>query len=378
MIGHIEKRKGPRGTTYRVKIELPRDPISGSRRSTSKTFRAKKDAEAYMAATITEINRSAHVLPSKLTIGDLLTDWLETTRYRVRPATLEGYDATIRNHLLPELGAMRVQDLTPIELQRFYNRKLAAGASARTIQLAHQRLSQALATGVKQGLIARNVADLVDPPRVPAASRTVWTAQECRTFIQASRSHRLDPFWMLAISTGLRRGQLLGLRWQDIDFEQSKLSVHQSVGVLAGAPTISAPKTAKSRRDVLLPATVTQALHDHLDRAQLKTDRQPAELVFSTSLGGPIHPNNLSRSFNAIIQSAGLPRIRFHDLRHTHATLLLAANQPVHAVSERLGHARSSITLDVYAHVIPGMQQDAVAALDRLLSERVPESFPSE
>jgi len=198
-----------------------------------------------------------------------------------------------------------------------------------------------------------------------------WSASESRQFLATASTDGYSPLWLLALTTGMRRGELLGLRWQDVDFEHRALHVRQSVVALNGAAHIQEPKTSAARRTVKLPAEALAALKTHRTRQREKQLIagplwRDLDLVLTTPDGGPINPNNVLRNFYLLITKAKVPRIRFHDMRHTHATLLLAGGQPVKVVSERLGHAKTSITMDTYAHVLPDMQDAAVDAVSAM------------
>lgn len=376
MQGSIQKRTGKQGTAYRVRVEYTADPTTGERRQRSKTFATRREAESALSQWGAELARGTAMEPTKTTVGDLLHLWLESVaKHNVRPTTLEDYEATIRVHIIPAIGDVPTQRLTAARVQAFYGAKLDAGASPRVVQLCHLRLSQALKQGVAWGIVPVNVCASVKPPRVTAKRSETWSPDEARTFLATAQDDGLSPLWLLALSTGLRRGELLGLRWRDLDLDGRTLSVRQCVNVHKGGPILEAPKTAAARRLVRLPEEAVAALRDHRRRqvehrlalGELWHDH---DLVFCTAEGKPIHPSNVDRSYVRLVRRAGVPRIRFHDLRHTHATWLLAAGQPVKVVSERLGHARVSITLDTYAHVLPDMQEGAVVALGSVLFER--------
>jgi integrase len=269
-------------------------------------------------------------------------------------------------------GEVWAQRLTADTVQAFYSDLRARGVGARTVQLCHLRLCQALSQAVKWGILHRNVCDAVDAPRVTHAPGKVWTADDARRFIAAGEGTNLEALWVLVATTGLRRGEALGVRWQDLDLDDRTMRVRQSVVIYKNKPIIQEPKSAAARRVVKLDPETVAMLRSH--RAQ-QLERRLAlgpiwhelDLVFCTGDGKALNPNNLYRILDKVMARAGVPRIRLHDLRHSHTTLLLAAGMPIKAVSERLGHAKASTTLDTYAHVLPDMQDAAAETISRLL-----------
>jgi integrase len=373
MRGSIQKRPGPQGAAYRARVEYPADPVTGKRRQRSETFKTKREAETALSKWLAEIERGTAVDTTKQTVGEFLRHWLETVaRHRVRPTTFEDYEATIDNHIIPALGSIPIQRLTAANVQGFYAAKLSSGSGARTVQLCHMRLSQALAQGVRWGTVARNVCEAVDPPKVTTKKGKTWTPDEARRFLAAAEADGYSPLWLVALTTGARQGELLGLRWQDVDLVKGSLSIRQSLAMLDGKPVIQAPKSRAAVRTIGLPIETVAALKAH--KARQNEERLKAgpawadhDLVFTTPTGNPIHPSNVLRNYVKLQERAGVPRIRFHDLRHTHATWLITGGQPITSVSERLGHAKSSITLDVYAHAVAATRDGAALAVSALL-----------
>lgn len=308
-----------------------------------------------------------------MTVAEFMRHWLETVaRHKVRPTTFEDYESTIVKHIIPALGSVKVQRLTAADVQRFYSDRLAAGRGPRTVQLCHLRLSQALKQGVRWGTVARNVCEAVEPPKVAHKKGATWTPADARRFLTAAESDGYHPLWLLALTTGARQGELLGVRWQDLDMVKGTMAVRQSVAVYERKAIIQAPKSRAAVRTITLPPEAVAALKAHRTRqlaARLAAGPvwSDHDLVFATYAGGPIHPSNVVRSFAKIVDRAGVPRIRFHDLRHTHATWLIAGGEPIPNVSERLGHAKTSITLDTYAHVVATTRDRAAAAVGALL-----------
>jgi integrase len=375
MRGSVQKRIGKNGTvSYLVRVEMAPDPVTGERRQRAKTFKTRKEADAELAKWITEIERGTSVEPSKLTVAELLDQWLDhVARHKVRATSLEDYRHTIVKHIVPALGSVPVQKLTPPQVQAFYGEKLAAGTGARTVQLCHQRLSQALSWAVRMGLVIRNVCGVVDAPRVKSSPSRVWTTDEARRFLDGAGTWQ--PFFAVMLSTGLRKGECLGMRWTDINLDARTLTVQRSVVILGGKAHIQEPKTTSARRTVKLPTETVAVLREHRTR---QLERRLAlgpvwtdhDLVFPNETGGPIHPANAQRAFSAILRRVDVPKVRMPDLRHSHATWLLLAGQPIKAVSERLGHARTSITLDIYAHTLADTQDSTADLAGELLFRR--------
>jgi integrase len=357
--GSIRKHERDSGVRYEVVVDLGTDPVTGRRRQRSKSFKTKRAAQAALATMLADIDKGTAVDRSRQTVAQMMQYWLDTyARHRCAAKTVDDYERTIRVHIIPALGAIQAQKLTPDVLQKFYGDKLAAGCGPRTVELCHLRLSQALDQSVKLGLLTRNVADLVTPPRVPRKPRQTWDEEQARRFLAVADQSGRGPIWIVALATGMRRGELLGLRWQDVDFERDILSVRQTVGALRGKPDVKPPKTRSSIRDVPVPAEVMAALREHRrrqneQRLALGPVWEDNDLVFAAANGRPIYPDNLKRDFERLVHLAGVPRIRIHDQRHTHVTLAIAAGADIGAVSQRIGHSRTSITMDVYHHVLP-------------------------
>lgn len=383
--GSITKRVLDDGSSrYDVIVDLGIDPITGKRRQRKKTFTAKKAAQAALTAWQAEIDNGTAVDCSRQTVAELLRFWLETyAHYNVRPATLDGYEYTIVQHIIPILGSVPIQKLTPDQLQCFYSTKLAAGCGARTVQLCHLRLSQALDYALKLGLVARNVADAVTPPRVRQREMTTWTATQARQFLVAAARSAYGPIWTLSLATGMRRGELLGLRWQDVDWERGVLTVRQTVTPLKGAPHIGPPKSKSAYRSIAIPDAVMLALREWKSRQNehrraLGDVWEDHDLVFAAANGRPINPNNLTRDYERWVQVAGVPRIRIHDQRHTHVSLAIQMGANIKAVSQRVGHARTSTTMDIYAHVVSEQHKDVADKIGGALFAPSPSDTPGQ
>jgi integrase len=242
------------------------------------------------------------------------------------------------------------------------------------VQYAHRIVSHALKDAVDHGLLTRNPASLVKPPRVPKPPMRVWSADDARLFLTAVADDRLCALWTLLLMTGVRRGEVLGLRWEDIDLKRRRMAVRQTVVAIGYDVHVSEPKTMTGRRSVSLDPTAVAALKAHrrrqfAERLRAAPAAKEADLVFATESGSPIHPDRISKLFAQRIEELELPTIRLHDLRHTAATLALTAGVHPKVVQERLGHASITITLDTYSHVLQGLQEDAAAKVEELVFE---------
>ena len=309
-----------------------------------------------------------------LTVEAYLNRWLkDSVRDTVRSSTYERNRALVRLHISPALGRIKLKALTPAHVRWFYREKLDSGLSGGTVHKMHVVLHKALAQAVRDGLIPRNVTEAVKVPQTKRKEITPLTTEDTKRLIEGAREDRLEALYVLAVTTGMRQGELLALKWDDVDLERRVLRVRRTLTRLKGTHTLGEPKTPKSRRSVKLTTIATEVLRAHLSRQLEEIDRtgslyEDQGLVFATEVGTPLNPTNLRRrSFARLLERAKLPRIRFHDLRHTCATLLLSRNVNPKIVSEMLGHASISITLDIYSHVLPDMQDGAARALEDAL-----------
>lgn len=277
--------------------------------------------------------------------------WLPTIEHAVRPTTLVGYRGHVLNHIGPRIGDVLLPAVKPATLNSLYAALLADGFSAGTVRRVHATLSRAMGDAVRWGLIETNPARGCDPPRLAHVEMSAWSAEEVRCFLHAVSNDELYAMWVLFATTGMRRGEVLGLRWEDVDLDAGVIAVRQTLVSVSGQVQFSTPKTARGRRVVALDPSTVEALADH--RAGHNNG-----LVF-TMRGRPLQPESVSKRFVTLARRAGLRPIRLHDLRHTHATLALRAGVHPKIVSERLGHSAVAFTLDVYSHVIPHMQKEA-------------------
>jgi len=305
--------------------------------------------------------------PTQITLGKYLQRWLEdVVKPNVRASTYQMYEGLVRLHVNPQIGGIRLTRLSAAEIQGLYATMLREGASARMCQLVHARLHSALKNAVRWKLIPTNPILEVDRPAAPTKRFTPLTPEQVVALLNAAEGTRLHALYVLAVTTGLRQGELLGLHWVDIDLDAGTLSVRHQLTEVAGKLELTEPKTAAGRRQVVLPTITVEALAAHRDR--LRAKGRDGVWVFPGQRGGPMRKSSLRRkSFEPLLKKAGLSRIRFHDLRHTSPTLLLLQEVHPKIVQERLGHSRIGITLDTYSHVLPTMQHAAAEKLDQLI-----------
>jgi integrase len=328
--------------------------------------------------------RSPVPLPelTSLTTGEYLESWLSQVRGRVRGRTYQGYAGLLRRYAMPLLGGVPLKDLHPLHLQHLYGQLLEEGAggyrdqlSASTVLNLHRVLVQSLGWAERFGLVERSPAKAARPPRPRRAEPKEVDPALAERILQASSGTPLELPVAFALATGMRRGEILGLRWGDLSLDLCVAHVRRSLQATGEALVFEDPKTKRSRRSVALPAF----LHPYLERQRADQARRRqdlgdgwtcSELVIDAGDGSPVNPDSMSSAWRFLVARAGLPHVRFHDLRHAHATLLLCQGVHPKVVSERLGHATVGITLDIYSHVIPGMQAEAARAFDQLFGAK--------
>jgi integrase len=335
---------------------------NGRKRSKSDTNRSA--AVSWLIDQQNQINRGIYVEDTDVRLGDFIERYMEDVgAATLRPASIVAYNNYINNHIIPELGNYKLTDLRPEHVQQFYANRLRNGLSKRGVEHIHAILHKVLKQAMRWGLVTRNVTELVDVPRPKRKPPTIWTAEQVRTFLNEVEGHRWYAIYVVAVFTGMRVGEILGLYISDVDIEKSVINIRHQLQYLPGQGlVISQPKSEKAKRPVLLPPTARQVLAEHLD--QVKDNQQ---LVFVVSTGNAVSPRNLTRHFKNTIREIGLPDIRFHDLRHFHASSLLAAGTHPKVVQERLGHSQISLTLDTYSSVIPSLQEEAVEQFESIL-----------
>jgi integrase len=379
MRGHIcQRSKG----SWTIVYDLAMDAVTGKRRQKSQTVKGtKRDAERALREVLLSLEQGSYVKPNKISLGELLRQWVkEYASMNTTDRTQESYTSIVERHLIPGLGRVSLIELQAQHIQSYYAKKLAdgradgkGGLSARSVVYHHRILSSALDYAVKMGLVVRNVAKVVEPPRVARVTMQTLSPEEVSRFLDIARDTDYYVYFATLLYTGLRRGELLALRWRNLDLGSGKLSVVETAYRLgSGEYRIKEPKTAQSRRTVILPPSLVELLRGYrfdqeLLRIQLGIGLNADDFVFIRPDGSPVNPNAITLAFRRIIKRAGLKDIRIHDLRHTHASLMLKAGIHPKVVSERLGHANIGITLDLYSHVLPGLQEAAAVKFDGIL-----------
>ena len=337
----------------------------GKRRRRVVYGESKKEVKDKLRDLENDVAAGRPVEVQRMTLAEFLDRWLASIEATVAPSTYTRYKCSIEQQIKPHLGSLRLALIAPLHVEQLYSLLAKGEASARTRQLAGVTLGVALRHAVRLKLIGSNPCREIAKPRVKRREMKCWDSAQIAAFLKVAKGDRLHAMYVLALGAGLRQGELFGLAWADVDFDGCALTVQRSLEELNGKLRLKEPKSGKGRR-VDLPAFVVKALQDH--RAAMLAEGNIAGPVFCDSLGGHLRKGNvLRRSFSKLIETSKLPAIRFHDLRHSHATMLLAAGENVKVVSERLGHANIRITLDTYAHVLPTMQKGAADRLQKLL-----------
>lgn len=355
-----------------------RDPATGARRQHKKgPFRSEREARRFITAQLARVDDGTFVAaPKPILVGELLDAWL-ATKTDCRPTTLEGYRVAVEKWLKPRLGGTRLPALTEAKVREALADLAAQGGrrrgalSPRTCQLALVTLRQALKYAVRQGWAVRNVAADVTV-RTSRREMAYWTEAQARAFLAAVRDDRLAALWALYVTRGARRGELAGLQWDAVDLEAGSLWIRRTRVLVASRPIDSTPKTDAGVRRIGLDAALVEILRAHRrrqlgDKLRAGSAWHDTGYVFTDEIGQPLHPDHISNRFAASCRAAAVPLIRLHDARHTAATLMLGAGEQVTVVAKILGHADTRVTLQHYAHVLPGQDDAAGERLSRMV-----------
>lgn len=375
--GHI-RRRGK--NSWELKYDLGRDPTTSQRIIKYATVRGtKREAQRELRKRLDAVDQGTHADPGKLTVGAWLKRWLEQAQHNVSPKTLERYREIAERHLTPALGSILLAKLQPTDIQDYYAKALTSGRldgkgglSPKTV-LHHDRvLNIAIKRARKLRVIATDPMAGVEHPKVPARGVQIPEPEEMAKLLKAAKPTRLYVPIFLALATGMRRGEVLALRWQDVDLERSVLTVTQALEQTRQGIRFKAPKTKRSRRTIALSPTVVEVLHQHKvaqaeERLKLGLGKNDDGLVFTSLDGGVVNPLTVTQQFGKLVERAGIKKTTFHGLRHAHFSTLLREGVHPKIASERAGHASVAITMDLYSHVIPGLQEDAALSIDASL-----------
>ena len=388
MRGHVRKR----GSKWAVVVDIGRDEEGKRRQKWHSGFRTKREADEALAKIVGQIQDGVYVAPSKLTLGQFLqNEWLPAHKASVRPSTHASYARNIRVHVIPRIGGLQLRQTTPARLTTFYNelltngRRDGQGLAPRTTRYVHTILRRALQDAVGWHYLVRNPADHAKPPSAKATQAgppRSWSADDLRAFLGSVRNHRLYPMWLLFATTGMRRGEVAGLTWGDLDLEGGEdhgpsIAVRTARVAIGYEVDDAAPKSDRGRRNIALDSATVAALREWrggqaAEQMLLEGDYRPSPLVFTWEDGRPLHPDWISKGFKRLVKAAGLPPLSVHGLRHTSASLALQAGVHPKVVSERLGHATVSLTIDTYSHTIPALQESAAELVAQLVVDPEP------
>lgn len=376
MKGYVARK----GNRWYAVIYEGLDPVTGKeRRRWHPAGTTREEAERLAAQLAADLN-GRNDKSRSLTLGAYLVNtWLPGKRINLARSTWDGYRRKIERHILPTLGRIPIRRLRPHHLEARYEQMLhptdgRRALAPKTVLEVHLIIRGALEDAVRRGVVSRNVALVAHAPKlrsIPRVEQKAWNIQQLQAFLRAAAGHRLFPaFWLIA-STGMRRSELLGLRWDDIDLAKGTVSVNRGLVAVAYELYESRGKTRNSRRLIDLDPTTVEVLAAW--RTWQETEQQAVGIeatgwVFTDAAGNPVHPHSISQTFERIANRAGVPKIRLHDIRHTHGTLLIKAGVPVKVVSERLGHGNPAFTIDTYQHVLPGMQAEAARIFGQLIA----------
>ena len=352
---------------YRAQVTIDGERLS----YTSKT---RADCQNWIRKMLDQIDEGLTFKGIQTTLEEFLKGWLVTAKTTLRPKPAQQYEKLTENHIIPVLGKVKLKDLRPDIIDGFYQNRIKAGVGVRTIRYCHSVLHRALGKAVTLGLLTRNSADGATPPRLNQPEIMILDENQVIQFLIAARENRHEVLFHLAVKTGMRQAELLGLKWMDLDWMSGVLHVRRQVQRIDGKGFVFCePKTKTGRRSIQLGEASLQMLRKQLEKQRHEKTAagerwNENDLIFASSVGTPTELRNLLREYKKVLLKAGLPEIRFHDLRHTAASIMLKHNIPVLTVSRVLGHSKPSVTLDIYAHMIPGMQDEVAKLMDEVIT----------
>ena len=377
----MPKRGNGEGTIYKRKDGRWCTQVTTGKRPDGRLIRpviygrTRKEVAEKMAAILHEQQQGLYIAPDNETTADYMWRWLEHAKqHRIREYTASTYEGVLRLHIVPALGDVKVQELRAQHVQSFLDSLSARGLATGTVTRIYSVLRRALEQAYKWGLVVRNVADQIEPPRGKAAKMQALTPDEAARLLAEIKGDRLEAYYTVALTLGLRRGEALGLRWEDLDFLGARLRISRSLQRVNGQLKVQEVKTAAGYRSIKLPALLLEALMQHHSRQVEEREAkgaawQDSGFIFCTNIGTPIEPRNIRRHFLLRLEKAGLPPVRVHDMRHTAASLMYAQGIPLEVISEILGHADKRTTANIYLHIFEKAHDEAADRMNTWLQK---------
>jgi integrase len=370
----MAKRRGNHeGGLYQRKDGLWCAQVSVSGRRLTKYSRSQAECQDWIRETLARVGGGLTYEATQITLDQYMRSWLESKTLSIRPSTLKGYRGTVRRDILPYLGKVRLQQIQPIHLKQLYAWLKENGKGPRMIQLAHVILHAALHQAVLEGILVRNPADAVQHPHVDQAEFQIFTEEQTHQFLIAAAGSPYETLYYVALATSMRKGELLGLKWIDLDPSKETLFVWRQLQQIDGEFYLLPPKTKPGRRQIRLGHETLKRLEAHRARQELAKaaagDRwQENDLIFASSVGTFLDQSKVSRELKKVLVKAGLQSIRFHDLRHTSISFLLDMGMPVNTVQQRSGHSKPSVTTDIYGHPMTRSEDEAAEKIEEMIT----------
>ena len=368
------RRGNNEGSIYHRKDGLWCAQVSLNGKRITKYAKSQHECRQWIKETLQKIEHGLTFEGSQLSLERYMQSWLSGKELSRRPNTARNYRRYSEQYILPVLGKMRLQAIVPAHIRQLYLRLQVEGKGARTIQLVHVTLHCAFAQAVKEGLIGHNPLEAVERPKVETEQFQIFTEEQARTFITAAKGHQYETLFFLALTTSMRKGEILGLMWSDVDWKKGTLRIERQLQQANWSGAVLAPtKTKSSRRQIKLGKGLLAMLELHRQRQEtqktLAGERwQEHGMIFTTGIGTYIDQTKVSREFKSILRSAGLPDIRFHDLRHTSLSFLLDIGTPVNTVQKRAGHSKASVTTDIYGHSMNRSDEEAAEDIEEIVT----------
>jgi integrase len=360
------------GNNWYYVFYLDKDETGKRKQKKKRGFKTKKEAQNALAEAINAVNKGSYIEPVNIRYGDYLEQWFLTKKNSLGTQTAKVYQTYLKSRIIPSLGHSNLAKLSALQIQSYINKLNDEGLSSSTIKKIYEIIRNSLEHAVDFEFVPKNVASKVKLPKLVKSQMMVWNQSEVNTFLKEAKEDPMYIVFLIALTTGMRQGEILGLRWQDIDFSNGIINIRQTLSH-DGKSIISGAKTQSSiRRLNLSESSLTEIRARKLIVSKEKLSMGPIyqnfDLVACTQHGTPLNPANVRRTFKRLVKKAVVPEIRFHDLRHTHATMLLSNGVNIKVISERLGHSNIKVTLDTYSHVLPTMQAEVARMLDEIIT----------